>query len=192
MRCRLFVVLLSALCVAGCLGRSPVPRYFALGGDAAPSGDSGLSLLLGSVNLPDYVDRSEMVRRLEGAELDIDTRYRWSGGLEVNVLRALGEGLAQALNTPTVVVNPQPIRVPIDYRIDVDFDELVAVPGQGVVLRARVVVQRPDGSGASSQAVQLREPVDGTGPGALVEAHRRVLERLVREGIAPGIRKGGK
>ena len=86
------VTLLSA-----CLGRSPDPRYFVLG-ESGPvvegEGERTISIQLASATLPDYLVRPEMVWREGGAEISIHAQQRWAGGLEANVLRALGSRLA--------------------------------------------------------------------------------------------------
>lgn len=171
---------LGLLLVMGCLGRSPEPRYFTLGGQAAAVTAEGrpLSILLASARLPDYLDRQEMVRRLDSGELEIDSRHRWAGGLQTNVLRALGEALGRELGTPLVVVYPREPRVPPDLRIDVDFDELVVVEAPSLVVRARWAIASQGEEKVHGGTAAFESSVSAGSPRSRVAAHQSALEQL--------------
>jgi len=191
---------------AGCLSRSPEVRHFTLGAspDPAPaaSGD-GLAVYVTAPRLPRYLERPQMVRRLDGGEIDIDERHRWAGGLEANVLRALGDALARRLGSDRVVVHPERPRRPVDRRVAIDFRELSARSGR-LELRARWVWEEeggrqgeagdgPEPPAARTGHVSLDREVDGSSPEALVRAHdaalRALADELVRQLEAP--RSGG-
>ncbi len=170
------VTLLSA-----CLGRSPDPRYFVLG-ESGPvvegEGERTISIQLASATLPDYLVRPEMVWREGGAEISIHAQQRWAGGLEANVLRALGSRLAGQPGMSWVVVHPQQPRAPVDFRVDVVFDELLAEKGGSLRLRARWVIQVNGKGLVSTGSVALEESLESDSARALVEAHEAALEAL--------------
>ena len=146
-------VIIAVALLTGCLGRSPSTQHYSLQPVQGHTveGTSHLALSVGPARLPRYLDRPQMVTR-EGNEVGIDEFNRWAGGLEANVLRALSANLAARLQTERVVTAPMEAPFPIDYQVLVDVDELVAVDGAELMLRARWVVKDSE---STSLAVEL-------------------------------------
>lgn len=97
----LFLLLLSAVCLAGC-GRSPQPRYYMLGGaqkaHAPQQTETGRGVLLRRVSLPAYLDRDAIVLRREDAvELTVAEYHLWAEPLGKTVPRLLEETMTPVL-----------------------------------------------------------------------------------------------
>jgi uncharacterized lipoprotein YmbA len=127
--CQIKVILLGAIltALAGCAGTSPPSNFYVLNSlpesPAAkqPAGDENkLSIGIGPVTLPDYLNRSQIVTRVSPNELKVAAFDRWAEPLESSFPRILTENLAALLNTNQIVIFPWRQFVPFEYQVAVD------------------------------------------------------------------------
>lgn len=180
----------AALCLAlaglasGCLSRSPQVRTFTLGAtpravDAALASD--IAVQIGPARFPRYVERPQVVRRIEGGELELDEGHRWADSFEGNVLRALRLDVERRLGSNRVVDHESGPTFPLDHRVRIDFDEFVCGPGDVLRMRARWSIE-PTGDGETVVGRTDRDiPVDGGSIEAQVAAHERAVAALGEE-----------
>ena len=175
------VTVLVAFLAVGCLGRSPSPEHFMLGtadpverGDAAPD----VSMLVGPVRLPAYLDRPQFAR-LEGrGEVELDEFARWLGGFEENLLRALALELAERTGSIKITTHPSKAPFSFDARLRLHVDDMVVV-GDALRVRIRWALLRTGEEKPPVLAVlDERIPLEGRGNAAIVAAHDRAIERL--------------
>ena len=96
--------------VAGCTLLSPRPdpsRFYTLstrvsGASAPAAGDDSLSVVVGPVSLPAYLDRNEVAVRVSASELKYALTDRWAEPLLQNFTRILVEDLGNALGSDRV------------------------------------------------------------------------------------------
>jgi len=115
-----FFVLVLALLTA--CGTSPPVRYFTLESSVAEQPqdpDSTVLLGLGPVRMADYLNRSQLVRRGQGAELVVDDFSRWAEPLAVAFLRVVSTDVDMLMPDLTVVAFPwdSAIQSQLDYRL---------------------------------------------------------------------------
>jgi len=175
------VTVLVAILAVGCLGRSPSPEHFMLGtadpgerGAAAPD----VSLLVGPVRLPAYLDRPQFAR-LEGrGKVELDEFARWLGGFEENLLRALALELAERTGSIKITTHPSKAPFPFDARLRLHVDDMVVV-GDALRVRIRWALLRAGEDTPPILAVlDERIQLEGRGNAAIVAAHDRAIERL--------------
>jgi uncharacterized lipoprotein YmbA len=143
---RLFVpYMLAALMLAGC-GTTPPSSFYTLT-PLAEAADrdtdiqgGGLSIGIGPVVFPQYLDRPQLVVRGGTNRLDLDEFQRWGGTVQDDFLRVWGENLAHLLDTSRIVIFPTESRMPIDFRITAEVISFAAAPGGEVVLKVRWAV----------------------------------------------------
>jgi uncharacterized lipoprotein YmbA len=196
------LVLATAVLLSGC-GSSPPPVEFytlnSLSGmtpQASPAGaDQNISIGIGPVEIPDILDRPQIVTRTGPNKLRIDEFHRWAGPLKAGFAQVLAENIALLLATDRVVVYPWEVDFKPHYRIALDIRYFEGQLGKNVVLD---VVWRV--SGQESQKIRavktsvIKEPVSAPDYDALVAAKSKAITRLSRE-IAQELRKlqaGGK
>ena len=126
-RLNLFAVLLSLL-VAGCIGSATRPStFYVLSTDsAAPvagreSPAPPLSLGLGPVELPDVLDRPQIVTRPNLNRVDLAEYDRWGGDLGEDLSRVLAQNLMARLNTDAVLLYPWSSGGRPDYELSIQF-----------------------------------------------------------------------
>jgi uncharacterized protein len=188
LRQSLFILCASLLFMGGC-ATSPPSRFYllhSLGSSGAGPGreatDPGLAIGIGPVNLPDYLDRPQIVTRSNGNELRLDEFNRWAEPLGQNLSRVLAENLATLLGTDRVAVYPWPKATPIDFRVMMDVIRLDAALGGGATLSARWTVY----AGDAQQVLMVHksdigQPADAATFEALVAAQSRAVAVLSRE-----------
>jgi len=176
-----------ALGLTCCLGTSRPARFYTLqpldaaGGPAPTSPET--TLAVGPVELPDYIDRPQIVTRSGSNELVIAEFERWGGALDRQIDGALVGALRGRLAPSAIAVVPQRsvVRPGTPYRVLVSVTRFDGAPGQSVILQARWELRvRKDGKeeslGVRDQSVV--ETVEGSDYDALVAAMQRAVVRL--------------
>lgn len=116
------VLCLGLLATAACM-TTPDARFYTLnaGETTALGRPSALVLALGPIDLPEYLDRPQIVSRSGGNLLRVDEFNRWGGSLEEEVSRVLARHLGRRLATQRVYRYPSRIATDSDYRIALDI-----------------------------------------------------------------------
>lgn len=187
------LIAVSALLATGCLGRSPEVHHYMLGtlsGPDAPAplepGLPDVSVLVGPVRLPAYLDRSELARLAPSGEVELDAQHRWLGSFETNCLRAVSLGIARRLGSTRVVTHPSKAPFPIEYTVRLHIDDLVVEAGGAMRVRIRWALVGPAHRGTGpveappARLFSFEQRRDGVGgsPEARVRAHEAVLDEL--------------
>lgn len=194
------IIVLSALWAAQfrCMS-SPSSRFYVLGSlstkgpEVSPPAEAGcLSIGIGPIKMPAYLDQRQIVTRSSASELQLAEFDRWAEPLKENFTRVLSQNLSTQLCTKTVVVFPWRGTIPTDYNIQIDVDRFDGALGGNVSLEAWWMVF----SGNSkrllwSKKSSFTEPVGGKDYESLVSAQSRSLASLSRE-IAEAIVQSSK
>lgn len=121
-------VVCSAMLViilAGC-GSSPPVRYFSLSPTVSEGGSNAedrVVLGLGPLRMPEYLNRSQMVVRGPGAELEVREFSRWAEPLRDAVIRVVSTDVDNSLSDVVVLVFPWEavLRQRVEYRLGGDI-----------------------------------------------------------------------
>jgi uncharacterized protein len=122
-----------AFALTGCSLLAPVPdqsRFFLLTpmapGDASSQinqeNTRGLVLGLGPIKLPDYLERGEIVTRVEPNRVQFSENDHWAEPLKNNFTRVLSQNLSTLLGTQQIISFPWYSSVRIDYQIAITVD----------------------------------------------------------------------
>lgn len=185
----------TALLLVGCRS-TPSPTFYTLttlaqgnptGQSPAPQG--GLGIGVGPVQIPEYVDRPQIVTRTAPDRLALSEFNRWGGSLSKDFLRVLTENLSALLGSDRVVSYPWAERLEPTYRVALDVQQFDGQLGQAVVLKVTWIVTGREGkTPLAVRKSDIREPVSDKDYDALVAAHSRAVAALSRE-IADEIRR---
>ena len=104
-----------------------------------------LSIGVGPISLPDYVNRPQIVTKNGANELVIDEFYRWAEPLRTNVSRVLRDNLATLLGTENINKYPWNRFVHIDYQVSIEFTKFDSVIGREATIEARWVISTDRG-----------------------------------------------
>jgi uncharacterized protein len=167
------VLALLPLLVSGCLSPRPDPSVFLVLTPAVASEGRGPSngvlrdmvVGVGPVTLPAYLERPQLVSRLEPTELAVDPFARWSAPLDVLFAQALADHLVALLGPQRVVVYPWATRDRPTHSVRIVVQQFERVSPDQVLLRARWDVVDPSGeSTGASRTSEHRTPAGATPP----------------------------
>jgi uncharacterized protein len=140
------------LALSGCTVLAPqkdVTRFFVLmpvQDGAAPSPAIGaasraLTIGLGPITIPAYVNRAEVVTRVSESELKVSDTDRWGERLDINIARVLAADLSDQLGTRQILNYPWPLPAAIDYSVPVTFQRFEQTADGHVVILANWTIR---------------------------------------------------
>lgn len=116
------LLLAMTLLIGGC-ATTPQSQFYTLSeGSSVVSGQTyALSLALGPIDLPQYLDRPQIVSRGGDNRLTVDEFNRWGGALDEEIERVLVAQLGQRLGTARIYRYPSRIVAGTDYRVALEI-----------------------------------------------------------------------
>ena len=176
---------LAFLVLGGC-GSTPPTRFYLLPTltDASPPTSTGkrdLTIGVGPVTLPPYLDRPQIVTRASRAKLDLAEFDQWAASLQDTVARVLVENLSLLIPTDRVMLYPWPRTTAIDYQVIVEVTQFDRTLGGEVVLVARWSITAANEQELMMRKARFSAPAGGQDYEATVTAMGRTLEALSRD-----------
>ncbi|HIJ41727.1 MAG TPA: membrane integrity-associated transporter subunit PqiC [Deltaproteobacteria bacterium] len=185
-------VLLSffSVMLVGCTGSSGPSTFYMLHSMeesssksvSSATGTKSVSVLLGPISLPGYLDRIQMVTVAGKNQMALDEFNRWVESLRDGFYRVLLEDLSLLLKTPKVYGYDREGSNAVDYQVVIDVTRFDCVPGGEAVLAAFWTVR---GMGDSASNIRhksvFRAPVSGAGFSEVVDAQNQTLTAFSRE-----------
>ena len=176
------VVVLAAVLVLGCLGRSAAVRFYTMSpveGHALDSIAEDLIVVVGPVSFPRYLERPHLVTRAVASELKIDEFRRWAGGFESNVRRVLVDNLRARLGQQRVATVPLVHPSGPVFRVMLDILQFEGDPGNDLILRVHWIAwDEAKRTRAWSEEVTIRRPLKAKDVASLVATHDQALGQL--------------
>jgi uncharacterized lipoprotein YmbA len=142
---------------------------------------------VGSITLPEVVDRPQFVLRAGPNEVTFVELHRWAGPLKSEIPRIVADNLAADLNVKRVTAYPQNAGENADYRVLIDIQRFDSTLGESVTIDALWTVKRTSDGALRTGRSTARESSSGGTYEAVVAAHSRALATISRE-IAEAIR----
>ena len=174
-----------ALAATGCLGRGAPPRFYVLAPLSAPvatAADSRpVTIGVGPVRLPGYIDRAPIVTRRGAEEIDVAELERWGEPLAEGVPRTIADNLAALMPAERIALFPWSGSRAIQYQVVIEVTRFDGPLGGVVVLDARWRIIGPGRRDLDERRFTVGEPTAAPTYPALVAAMSRVLGGLSRE-----------
>ena len=189
-------LLVCAIALTGCLGSSRPARFYTLEplqvSEGPSSAATDATLTVGPVELPDYVDRPQIVTRTGANELVIAEFDRWGGSLDNQINNSLVATLRDRLAPQQISVVPWRSAIAsggTSYRVRISVSRFDGMLGQSVVLQARWELRAQAGGKEESLGVReatVTEAISGPEYDALAAAMQRALVRFGQQ-MADGV-----
>jgi len=135
--------------VAGCAGPSPRSNYYLLNalpdqkaGQTTTAATDGLSIGIGPVSWPDYLDRQQIVIRTGPNEITFSDFDRWAEPLKNNFMRVFKEDLVERLRTDNIFVYPWPPDAVFEFQVSAEVTRFDAHPGDSAKLDVQWMILR--------------------------------------------------
>ncbi len=173
---------------AGCAS-SKSSRFYALNSIEGASAEQmsaldgqGAVVSIGHVEIPNTIDRPQLVTYSGSNQVEIHEFDRWAGSIKDDITRVLIENLSSILAKDRIWVVSWRNPVAADFRIDINITKFGSVSDKEVALSAQWTVKE----GVKKKVIHiyessLSEPTEGSGRAAEVAAMSRVIEKLSRE-----------
>lgn len=187
---RLTIMLLAgaALFMPAACGTTAPTRFYLMSpmedaGHASPAaGNNGVSIALSPVELPEHLNRPQMVTRQNGHQVRVDEFNRWAEPLAVQVTEILAENLSMLLGTEGVVVTHRLKQTGVDFHLSVKILRFDGWPDKEATLVCRWNLGRGgEPASAHPQRFSAIRPLEGSDYTDLVAVMSRMLADLSRE-----------
>ena len=140
-KCSVVIVAVSlCLYLGGCSSSGPKTQYYSLFAGASitgiddgasstraryPLGKSTLTVGVGPVRLPEYLDTSALVTLAGRQQISVSGRHAWAGDLEQSITRVLADELSTVWQVDGVWAFPWDNRIRPDYQVDIVIERLI-------------------------------------------------------------------
>ncbi len=190
-----FMALVLLSTIGGCGTTKPTQFYLLRASDTSIHQDRlatdslPLSVGVGPLVLPKYLDRPQIVTQASMHELSLAEYHKWAEPLKGRMLHVLGENLSDSLLTDEVIVFPWKRSQTPDYQVTFDVLQFDGMEDRDVVFKVRWKIFGEEGTKLIQKKVSvITEPWDGQDYGMLVQAMSRMLSTFSQEVAASLLR----
>jgi uncharacterized lipoprotein YmbA len=184
---RTFTLVVVAFWLAGCAS-SPPARFYTLNPlgpqeakHSSPAAANSVSVSIAPVEIPDYLERPQIVTRDGRNGLHLSEFDRWGGSLSDNIAAVMAENLGQLLGSDRVFAYPRMRAEKADYLVSMRVLRLDCVLGDQVLLKAQWTLLGPDRKDVATHVATFTERLNDKGYETMVAAVGRTLEQVSRE-----------
>jgi hypothetical protein len=195
MRYLVTAAIAAGVALSGCVTGSSAPTRFHMLAPlnevktAAPAGTGRTVIGIGPVVIPEYLNRPQIVTRIDQTSYQLGEFNRWAEPLGDNLTRVLNENLSILLADRSVDVLPSTRWTTPDCRVEIIVLQLDGTLGEAVRLIARWAVFAGDAETLRvTQRSVYQEKTDDATYQSLVLSQNRMVEALSRE-IAEALEK---
>jgi len=134
------IFILSLLAALTACGTSPKTKFYQLNtqqetSEAVTEKNQGPAIGVWRVDLPDFLDRSEIVTRNNHFEIELADFSWWADDLENNITSLIASELSQRLHSNRVITSPWSSYQKNDYQIKIHVQRFDGVLGGEAVFR---------------------------------------------------------
>lgn len=184
---RALMLVIATLWLAGCAS-SPPARFYTLsplGSPAAKPPSSAakpVSISITPVEIPDYLNRPQIVTRSGRNELILAEFDRWAGSLPDYIAAVMAENLSLLLPSDRVQAVPRGRNEKTDYTLAMRILRLDCVPGDQVTMRVQWTLSVPaDGTCVATRITTCSEKLKDSRYDTAVAAVSSALGQMSRE-----------
>jgi uncharacterized lipoprotein YmbA len=146
------------------------------------SGQPGLTIGVGPVVLPRYLDRPQIATRTSAYELKLAEFERWAEPLDANFTRVVAENLATLIPSARVTPFPWPRATPIDHQVLVEVTHFLSQMGGESLLTADWTLLKGEGPQILAMGKsRVSVPTSGQDYTSIVAAMSQTVAELSRE-----------
>jgi uncharacterized lipoprotein YmbA len=150
--------------------------------DLSETKQSSLSIGLGPVTFPEYLNRPQIVTKASAHEVELAEFHKWAEPLNENTSNVLAENLSALLSTDRIVQYPWKRSEHLDYQLSLEVIQFDGTKSQEAVLKVRWTLVGEDGETLLvKKTSRFTEPVGGLDYEDFVQAMSRTLNSLSKE-----------
>lgn len=174
------LLLAAGLALVGCAG-SPPAQFYTLSpvAESGPATSGNYSVAVGPVSLPEALERTQLVRRLDANRVEILEQARWAAPLESAIAQVVAANLDRLRHGLRATAAPGAMRP--DYRVSLDVLRFDSGPGRSTQLEVLWTILDGKGQVLGAGRTAVGEMAASDTPRALVAAHDQALAALSRD-----------
>ncbi len=126
----LLVALMLVLFLSACMRSNKSVQFYRLNASAAmvdiiqePELTNQALIGLGSIRIPDYLNRPQMVIAISDNQYQLSEEHRWAERLDENISLVLTKLLSSQLGSNRILRYPWSLRQAVDYQVSIDIIE---------------------------------------------------------------------
>jgi len=188
MKVKYYLILTALLLLTGCSSKS---NFYQLHTAQTTPVNKAIQLKhtvigIAEVDIPEYLDKPEVVTRLSQGRLQVNETERWAGTFDKNIQSVLTQNLSRLLPQYSFMSYPWDEPVKEKYRIYLSIDRFDGDTTTGmVILEGRwTLVNMDDNSVLTGQSIRYHERAALDKSGAtideMVATQSRILDKLSR------------
>jgi uncharacterized lipoprotein YmbA len=186
----LLLMTCCATLTCGCAS-SPQSRFYTLsaqssGPPAEAPAPAPVTIVLTMVNVPEIVDRPQIVVRTSIDEVQFNEFDRWADSLKSQIRRVIVADLAAQFPGGIVYGSQGAVDLASAYQVSIEIQSFESAPADAAAISMLWSIRPPKGTSVNGRSV-VHEPAGGPGYDMVVAAHSRALARA-SEDIAAAIR----
>jgi uncharacterized lipoprotein YmbA len=178
-----------SLVIAGCASSTPPTDFYTLSSlarveERKPGArfSREITLGIGPVTLPQYLDRPQIVTRPSPNRLELAEFHRWGSSLGQDFSRVLAENLSIFLPAQHILAYPWDERIPINYQIALAVHRFEGKLGEYILLDIQwMVFDQMTRKVLFAKRSKIRQPMASADYEALVFAKSQALAALGRQ-----------
>lgn len=178
-------VIVMTLFLTAC-GTSPPARFYTLSPISVPISsektilhEKNKVIAIGPIEIPEYLDRIEIVTRANEYQLMISEFDLWGGSIKTDISRVLVENIATLLGIDNLAVIAWKTTMSESYRVPVIISQFDGIPGGSLSLKAQWAVLDKDGiTYLSFREMTVVKPIKGVGYNSVVASMSDALGDL--------------
>lgn len=174
-------VCLLGLLLSGC--GTPKDRFYVLGAPPGPTPEpSAMSytVAIGSIGLPELVNRSQMVLHQPDNRVEIMEHERWAEPLNAAIPATIVRELRTQLPDALVAAYPQRVAVEAECQINIDIQRFESRRGDSALLEGLWAVRCGKSAPRLGRSL-IRETVQDNSYSALAAAYGKALAKMSKE-----------
>lgn len=182
------IMVFSALVIVAC-GSSAPANFYLLQTQATPSlkgpamaASEELSIGIGPLELPQYLDRPQMVVRSGINSVKVHEFDRWAEPLKEGVSRVITDNLADLLRHEQIAIQPWRSQLQVDYRLGLNLTRFEGTEDGRITLAGTWVFYDTENHKiAQRKPFHLSQTAESRRIEALVEGQSELLAKLCEE-----------
>lgn len=183
----IWLISLVALLFTACSSNTPKAEFYTLNSISSSRPDATITTAgqpfaigVGPVNIPEILDRPQIVTRTGPNKLQIDEFHRWAGRLDEDFARVVAENISLILATDQVAVYPWDVSFKPRYQVILDIQRFEGRMGKGDVLLEVLwkVIDPQQKTTLRIKKSVITEPFTASDYDTLVATKSRAVEKL--------------
>lgn len=179
-----FITMLCTLLLLTACTRSKEPQYYVLNPLLAPANQPprapDIRLGIDAVNIPDYLDKSQLTVYCTAHQSNLDEHHQWVESLGNNIKRVVRTNLSTLMPGALVIISPWDSKFRPNYQLQVNISQFkVDIQGRSI-LQAEYVIYKEEQPLRKYNAFFV-EKLPQVTPASLVVSMNNNLTKLTRD-----------